>query len=48
MDKLKPCPFCIKSDVVLLIDFEGKRRYLDWDETLERREDGLHKVEEAR
>jgi hypothetical protein len=37
----QPC----NSRCIAYIDFEGKRRYLDWGETLERRKDGLHKVE---
>jgi hypothetical protein len=46
-DGPRGCMPC-NSRCIAYIDFEGKRRYLDWGETLERRGDGLHLVTERK
>ncbi len=42
----RACMECC-SRCIPYINFEGKRRSLDWGETLERREDGLHLAKES-
>lgn len=37
------CDIC-NSRCLPFINYKGERQYLDWDETIERREDGLHLV----
>lgn len=38
------CNLC-NSRLIPFIDYEGKLQTLDWNESVERKEDGLHKIE---